>query len=182
MALLTISEQQALKPISANWEKAPKLTGGVSQFEQLTEEVQDLVLPKLLGYALYQDVVKNPTEARNLILLEGGTFTDCNGNDIDFKGLKFQLAYFNYERYVNVSNIADTASGMRAKNIPQSEPIRDGVIKREGAFANSKAMSDFNLMEMFLNENTDTYSLWVCTLKERNIPTANMINLRNTSL
>jgi len=180
MALITIEEQQVLKPLSANWVKMAKLSGGVSHFEQLAEEVESVDLAKLLGYALYQDIVKNPAEARNVTLLEGGTFTDCNGLPVDFKGIKYQLAYFNYQRYVNSSSFSDTATGMRQKTGEKSEPLRDGIIKRETQFSNAIAMNDFSLMEMFLNENSDTYTLWICSNEKKNRPTSEMINLRNT--
>lgn len=177
--LITIAEQQEIKPISANWAAMAKLNGGTTHFEQLVQDVQDMKLPKLLGYALYQDVVKNPTSVNNVVLLDGGSFEDSNGNLIDFKGIKYQLAWFNFQRYVEVSNFSDTSTGMRTKTAEKSQPLRDGMIKREQTFSENKAMQDFELMKLFLIENSDTYPLFDCT-KEKNTSSVNIYNIRKT--
>ena len=82
MQILTIIQQQALKPIDSNWSATQKYTGGLNNFEQLESEVEDTDLDSLVGTALLQDLQNNPAIADNLILLDGGTFTDWSLNVI----------------------------------------------------------------------------------------------------
>lgn len=179
MALLTLTQQNNFKPISSNWSNQNKTTGGKSNFEQLQYEVENKELKKLLSPAFLLDIQTNPTTAANLLLLNGTTFEDCNGNDIQFEGIRFQLAYMNYSKYVGISSNADTFTGMVRQNRAETTPISEGSLKREQLDAREIALQDFEIMKLFLNENYADYPLWLFSSTKR-IYTPKLTTFRKT--
>jgi hypothetical protein len=167
MALLTLSQQNNDKPISPNWANQIKVIGGKTNFAQLQEEVENKELRKLLGPALLLDIQTNPGTAANTILLDGTTFQDCDGNNVKFEGIRFQLSFMNYSKYVGISDIADTFTGMQIQNRAETTPISDGAKLREKLDAREIALQDFEIMKLYLNDNTSTYPLWNCTNTKR---------------
>lgn len=160
--LLSLAQQQAIKTISPNWANYVKTTGGTTNYEQLALEVEESDLQKLLGAALLQDLQDNPTETNNAILLNGGTFEDCNGNTIKFKGLRYVLAYMNYSQQILESDVADTFTGFVKKNRNEADGLSFGEKKQLMINAREKAMAQWELAKQFLNDNTDLYELWYC--------------------
>ena len=57
MALLTISEQQGIKPISPNWASFIKITGGRNNFVQLQEEVEEKELLIIVTKIVFKEQV-----------------------------------------------------------------------------------------------------------------------------
>ena len=162
MALLQLPTQQQIKPISLNWAASGKQQYGVSNYDQLATEVEETDLQKLLGAALLQDIQDNPDEPRNVTLLEGGTFEDCNGNTIKFKGLYYILAYMNYSQYITESFAQDTFTGFVKKERNEATSLSAAERKEIKLNVREKAMYQFDLLKQFLNENTATYPLWYC--------------------
>ena len=80
--IVTYAIQQGIKPVSAN---------NQVKFEQISKETEALYLSQYLGRAFAYDVQQNPENYEDL--LDGIEFTDCNDNTINFKGLKYILAY-----------------------------------------------------------------------------------------
>lgn len=160
--LLSLAQQQAIKTISPNWANAVKATGGTTNYDQLALEVEENDLQKLLGAALLQDIQDNPTEPRNVTLLDGGTFEDCNGNTIKFKGLRYVLAYMNYSQQILESDVADTFTGFVKKNRNEADHLSFGEKKQLMINAREKAMTQWELVKQFLTDNTSTYTLWYC--------------------
>lgn len=154
MSLLTYIQQQAIKPISANNE---------SKYAQIASEVEEVELRDLLGVALLQDVQDNPTSTYNLLLLDGSTFKDCNGNTVKQKGLRYVLAYFNYARYVGNSVINDTFTGIVQKSREESETVSEGTTKRLMLENRKIAMREWELIKDYLDENSDNFPLWNCS-------------------
>lgn len=161
--LLSLAQQQAIKPISPNWANTIKSVGGVSNYDQLALEVEDNDLQQLLGAALLQDIQDNPTEARNVILLDGGSFEDCNGDTIKFKGLRYVLAYMNFSQQIMESDIADTFTGFVKKNRNEADSLGFSEKKQSMISTREKAMTQWNLTKQYLNENTELYPLWYCS-------------------
>jgi hypothetical protein len=179
MALLTLVQQQANKFISENWANTVKVVGGVTQFEQLQIEVEDQDLKKLLGPALLYDIQQNPTDPKYINLLDGLAFQDCNDNTVEFKGIRYQLSFMNYGEYVPISGHADTFTGMVRQNRTETTPLSEGAIKREQSRAREIALTDFEVMKTYLNDNTDTYPLWNCTNKKK-LYTPKLFTVRKT--
>ena len=167
MTLLTLTQQNSFKPISQNWAASAKLTGGVDNFTQLATEVENKELKSLLGIALLQDVQVRPTVAPNDDLLDGADFEDCNGNTISHKGLRFILAYLNWSKYVSESFVSDTYTGMVKKNRNEAESLTSGDIKRLQQDAREIALQEFELVKDYLNENTDSFPLWIASSSKK---------------
>ena len=161
-ALLNLSRQQTIKIISPNWTKASKITGGPTNYEQLAQEVEEKELRSLCGVALLQNVQDNPTTSENLTLLDGGTFSDCDGNTIKFKGLRYILAYMNYSKYIYESTISDSFTGMVSKNRTEATNLGNGSKKAIQNDAREIALQEWELTKAFLNDNKETYPLWEC--------------------
>lgn len=100
MTLLTIAEQQEIKPIAEHNKK---------EFAQLAQEVEISDLQDLISREFYQEIIRNPQKYKEL--LNGGSYTYC-GNTYTFRGLKAVMAYLIYARYIRQSYIKDTYSGM----------------------------------------------------------------------
>lgn len=157
MALLTISEQNTIKAISQNWANKVKVGSGVKNFEQLENEIENVKYKKMIGAALLYDIQQNPTAPEYLNLLNGSTFLNCHNNPVEFKGIKYQLAYMLYAKYVGVSDQEDTFTGMIRQNRTESTPLSEGAIKREQRDAEEAAQTDFELMQEFIIKNISLY-------------------------
>lgn len=152
MPLLTFSQQQTIKEISANKE---------STYDRLATEVEEKELQDLLGVALLQDVQDNSGTTENVKLLNGSTFTDCNGNTIKHKGIRWILAYMNYSEYLGTSFVNDTFSGFTQKIRADSEQLSEGSIKRLQLSNRELALTQWQLTRSFLDENSSDYPLWI---------------------
>lgn len=161
-AILTLIQQNSFKVISENWANTKKLVGGVSNFEQLEKEVEQKELKQLLGVALLQDLQANPGTAANIELLDGASFVDCNNNTINQLGLRFVLAYLNHSKYIPVSGIESTFTGLVQKNRNETQNISDGKESKLQLDSREIALQEFQLIKQFLNENSDDYPLWIC--------------------
>lgn len=176
--LLSLSQQQAIKKISPNWAAATKSTGGVTNYEQLAQEVQDFYLGDFLGNGFAYDVILTP--ANYVALLDGVTFEDYLGNTVNHLGLRYCIAYWNYANYVQDSMFEDTFTGMVQKNRQETESLSSGNITRLQTNARNIAEKAFNNIKMYLDINSVDYPLWVCA-KSRKPYQPNMINVRKTS-
>ena len=150
--LITFNEQQGIKPIADNSEK---------RFDQIMEETQTNELQDLLGFQLYQDLIQNPTDAKYVDLLDGTTFTYCD-QTITMAGLKTVLAHYFYANYTRENPSHDTFSGHRIHQIPESNPINDVAQKKIESRARETAYKFWREVELFLNENRNTYEYWRC--------------------
>jgi len=167
MGLLTLVQQQSIKPISNNWAVTVKNTGGLSNFLQVESEVEENELRDLLGVALLQDIQDNPTDANNVLLLDGSTFEDCNGNTVKTKGLRYVIAYMVHSQEVFESKIADTFSGYVNKNRQETTDLNQGQTKTLQARSRELALTEFELIRQYLDENSTTYPLWICGISKK---------------
>jgi len=150
--LLSLAQQQEIKPISSN---------NTDKYQLLASEVEELELKKLLGVALLQDLQTNPTAANNLILLNGGTFTQ-SGVSVKHKGIRYVTAYLNISKYIGESYVNDTFTGFTKKKREESDSLNEGEIKRLQNLNREIALSEFELIRCFLDQNNTTYNLWIC--------------------
>lgn len=157
---LTLAQQQALKPISPNWCNFTKFTGGVTNFEQLATEVEELELKKLLGAAFLQAIQAAPGDYT--ILLAGGSYTNSYDEAVAFKGIRYILAYMNFSKYIGESYIADTFTGMVRKRREETEGLSIGEIKMLQADAREMAMQEWELLKDYMDLNSELYPLWHC--------------------
>lgn len=167
--LLSLQEQQAIKPISKNNDR---------KYEGIALEVENSKLRELIGAAFLYDIQKNPENYTNL--LEGVEFTDCNGNAVQHRGLKYVLAYLNYASYVTKSFIQDTYTGLKQKNIPESEAVSDGTIKRLQLDAQNIAMSEWAMVKEYIELNSKDYPLFSCSSATKKHFTPRITTIRKT--
>lgn len=95
----------------------------VELIETYIQEAQELDLKNLLCRAFYFDVLNNYQQPAYQALIHGETYTDAEGNTIEFKGLKAVLVYYAYARYVMRSSATDTPFGMVQKTTEFSQPV-----------------------------------------------------------
>jgi hypothetical protein len=161
MALLTLAQQQPIKAVSPNWAAAAKVTGGVTNYVQTEIEVEENELKDLLGVALLQDLQTNPTTALNIALLDGASFTDCNNNTVNMKGLRYVIAFMVHAQQVVESKYADTFTGYVNKNRNETNNVEQGERKKIQARSKEIALQEFELIKQYLNENSADYPLWI---------------------
>jgi hypothetical protein len=154
--IVTYDIMQTIKPISAN---------NRNVFGQYSQETEDYYLPKYLGRAFAYDVQENPANYTDL--LDGVEFTDCDGNTIKFKGLKYVLAYLIYPEYLEKTKYRDTYTGMVTKVREEASTISQGQEEKLKNRYRRQAEDQVQVMNMYLNENTDTYTLWDCGVKSK---------------
>jgi V8-like Glu-specific endopeptidase len=157
MSLLTYSQQQTIKAISAN---------NQSKYAQLEKEVEDNELRRLLGVEFLQDITTHATSEPYKTLVEGGDFENSNGNTVTHKGLQFVLAYMVYSKYIGESFITDTFSGFVQKTRTDSEGISEGTIRRLQEETRKLALTEWELIKEYLNLNTGSFTLWNSTYKK----------------
>jgi hypothetical protein len=163
--LLTLAQQQAIKPISPNWCNTSKFQSGVTNFEQLNTEVEELELKKLLGAAFLQAIQAAPTQTTPVnynLLLVGGSYVNSYDETVIFKGLRYILAYMNFSKYIGESFIADTFTGLVRKKREETENLSIGEIKMLQADAREIAMQEWELIKDYLTLNDTLYPLWHC--------------------
>ena len=150
--LWSSSEQQAIKPISAN---------NISRkFNSLAELTQQKDLRPLLGWEMFQDLVNNPTVGANATLLDGGNFT-YNGKTYSFDGLKYVLAHLFFANYIT-DNIEDTFIGMVVKANEDSQPASQGDKKNLQNMARETAMQYWEDCKMYIEANIASFPYYDC--------------------
>jgi hypothetical protein len=155
MAILSYSQQQAIKPISAN---------NQSKYAQIEKEVEENELRRLLGVAFLQAVQTTPGDYTDL--LDGDDFENYDGDEISHKGLRYVISYMVFSRYLGESNVVDTFSGFVSKNRTDAETISDGSIRRLQEENRQLAMVEWELIREYLDINSANYPLWKSTYKK----------------
>jgi hypothetical protein len=156
-ALWTSTNQQAIKPISAN---------NLGKFDNLALETQIKDLKPLIGFDMFQDLLQNPTATANKALLDGGEYT-YNGVTYEFKGLIYVLCYFFYANYVMTSWYADTFTGFVAKNHDDAQPASSGDKKNLRDLNVEIAMQYWEDCKHFIAANSSDYPYFLCTTPNR---------------
>lgn len=139
MALLTFNEQQSIKPISAN---------NQGKYAQLQKDVEDIQLPRLLGYKLAQLVQTTPSSYTDL--LNGSEFAYCDYT-LKHKGLKYCLAYFTYAEYVTQSMFEDTFTGFQHQNRAETTRATGGELKQIAQLSINAAETAFELVKKYID-------------------------------
>ena len=148
MALLwSYSDQQGIKPISANNE--PK-------WEQLAIEVQYAKLKDMMGADFYQDVINNPATTWNAKLIDGGTYTKGTIT-YEFAGLKTVLSFLLYSRYIIEINAQDTYAGFMQNENPNAQHISFGQKKDLKSTMNVQAEKHWADCRDFVCENSTEF-------------------------
>lgn len=98
------------------------------KIEEAIRLAQTSDLVAILG-DFYFDVLKNKDETTYAPLMDGGYFTDDDGEEYYQEGIKRMLADYVYGRYIYTINANPTPFGMQAKYTDDSNPIDRNQIK-----------------------------------------------------
>jgi len=153
--LITSVDVNKIKRISLNQNDA-------RQLDPFITEAQNFDLKTQMGDAFFQDVVTNPGEPDNVVLLDGAIYKDDDGNDVEFTGIKAVLVYFAYGRYINGKNAQDTPHGFVNKTGENSAKIDAIEVSRQSKQAQAGAFALWRDVITFLNSNINDnkYPLW----------------------
>ena len=125
----------------------------------IIEDAELLDLKPLLGEALYNDIVDNPTTAANIKLLDPLTYT-YNGTQYKHQGLKKVLSIFVNSRYVLSGSYVDTGFGLVQKNNQDSTPVPEASKRNIHKQDKQTATAYFNEVALYLNRNASDHPLW----------------------
>lgn len=117
MALWTLEQQQAIKPIDQN---------SLDKFEQLQREVELCDVEQYLGMEFYQELKRNLSEYDTL--MNGGSY-ELGGYTYSFSGLIYVLSYLLFARYIRQSYIVDSYSGFVQHTGNDFKQISGGELK-----------------------------------------------------
>jgi len=151
-ALWLSSEQQTIRPISAN--------NIDRKFARLAELTMVKDLKPLLGFDMFQDLIQNSSETANAKLLAGGTYT-YNGVTYTFDGLKYVLANFLFANYI-VDNLEDTFTGFVTKSNEDSQPASSGDKKNLRDLAVETAMQYWEDCKKYIEANSSDFPYYDC--------------------
>lgn len=153
--LITFADFAGIKTINLNQNQERQLDPFIAEAEKFDTK-------KLLGAALFQDIIDNPADPDNVTLLDGATYNNNNGDPVSFEGLKVMIVYFAFARYVGGKNITDTAFGFVNKQGENSDQVDNAGISRECKSSISAAFAVWNEIKDFLNAqiNASKYTLW----------------------
>jgi hypothetical protein len=113
-----------------------------------------------LGSVFYTDLVTNKLDANYVLLLDGGTYTNPNGYDVNFQGLKASISCYAYARYMFSKNAVDTPFGMVAKTSDYSEKADASIIQTIASAKRSEATAYLNECIEFIRNNLDDFPLY----------------------
>jgi hypothetical protein len=164
--LITNSDVQEIENISPTFIS--------DRFNAFATRVQRIQLRELLGDALWYDFFQNITDAKYVTLRDGGTYTNCDNETVQYFGLKPFITYHWLVLYVSQADYF--ASNIGGKQFREDgsfdihkykRQIRDNYLEEAIRFRNN--------ITAFLNENESTYPLWNTGDENGNVTEYNLI-------
>ena len=129
----------------------------IDNFLLLLSDAQEIDLKQLLGHQLYIDICENPDDYTNV--LDPYTWT-YNAKKYSHRGLKCVLANFVATRQHQSSASVSTPFGEMLPNSEFSTRAPEKEIARKAALTQSKALSYWEDVKLFLIHNSTTYPLF----------------------
>lgn len=158
--LWTLANQTAIRPISDN---------NAGKFTQLAADTQIKDLKPLLGWDMFQDIIRNPTTVANALLIAGGTYV-YQGITYEFSGLKAVLSYFLYANYI-MDNMQDTFHGFVTKNTEDSTAASSGDKKNLRDQNREIALQHWYDCQQFIEANASDYPYYIFKTRNNRIIT-----------
>lgn len=122
-------------------------------------EAQRFDIRPFFGDAFFYDILANKTQDKYIDLLDG-TEWEYLDNTIQFDGIRMAIAYFAFSRYIQNSSVFISKYGVVNKMNDSSEPADEKTIARLVNQARAAGNAIIEQTKIFLNNNTDTYTLW----------------------
>lgn len=132
----------------------------VELIESYIQEAQEFDLKNLLCRTFYFDLINNYQQPAYQALIHGETYTDADGNSIEFKGLKAVIVYYAYSRYVMQSSAIDTPFGMVQKTTEFSQPVSLSEKRDISDRAAISAAAYWEECKLYLDKKSDTFPKW----------------------
>lgn len=154
--IVTLTIQQTIKPV---------VVDDVDKFEQLSFEVQQFEISKLLGDALYNDMLDNITDAKYVKLITGDSWT-VNGRKYVHNGLQTVIAYINYSKWLYRSQVIESYTGAVIQKSDYADRAQEGYIKQLSDEARQYAMEEWAKVEQYIIDHADDYPYY-CTSESR---------------
>ena len=101
--LITLDDIREVRKIAANYDQ--------DKTDNFIQLAQTQHLRPLIGAGLYYDLLQNITAPNYVKLINGDTYTDRNGDTVQYYGLKPYLAYFWLAVYTREGNSQQTEIG-----------------------------------------------------------------------
>jgi len=95
-------------------------------------------------------------------LLEGGTYTDCNGKLKPFEGIYKILAYYSYSRYIILNGFSDTPNGLVQKTNEFSIPKPLKELEQFSDKYRNMGYISFGRTQSFICQNSDVFNYNHC--------------------
>lgn len=132
----------------------------VELIEQYIQEAQDLDLKEIVCREFYYDILKNFQQPEYQKLIHGETYTDSEGNEIEYKGIKAVLVYFAYARYILRGHITDTPFGMVQKTNEFSQPVSSAEKREVRDRSRIDAMNYWQECKIYLDQHVQLFPKW----------------------
>lgn len=126
---------------------------------------QNVDIRPVLGEAFWTDLIQNRTQTKYLTLLDGGTYTDDNGNVVTFQGLKSAIACFTYARYIMYKNAVDTPFGVVSKVTEYSQMSDTKLILSIASDKRNEGSLYLQNCIAYIEQNEATYTLFGSTAR-----------------
>lgn len=143
----------------------------VSTIENFIQQAQDMDLKEIMCRAFFYDLIKNNQLPEYQKLIHGCVYTDLDGVEVAYKGLKAVLVYFTESRYVQRGHIVDTPFGQVTKTNNNSEAIASAERRDISNRARLDAMLYWDECKRYLNKNVDVFTVWKdcddCNIKRK---------------
>ncbi len=143
----------------------------ISDYVQISDTVYDNVLnehinnaqfidvQKLMGADFFNDLIRNPTDANYVSLLDEGDYIH-KGTTYTNYGLRAVIVYYTNSRYKLSGSQTDTPFGLVEKVTSDSTPVADSSKKTAHKMNQQIAYNYWENVRLFLDRNSDDYPLW----------------------
>lgn len=132
----------------------------VELIEQYIQEAQDIDLKEIVCREFYYDLLKNFQLSEYQKLIHGETYTDADGNVIEYKGIKAVLVYFAYARYILRGHITDTPFGVVQKTNEFSQPVSSAEKREVRDRSRIDAMLYWDEVKKYLDQHVQLFPKW----------------------
>lgn len=161
--LVTLEDMRRVRPLVQNISRFEK-------FEQFVKKAQLLDVRPVLGIRLFTELLANSGDERFQNLLNGETYTDASGNDVEFLGLKDIICLFAFSRFIEQHGISITETGAVEKNIQEATNVDYRRLDRLSRDAKTEATQYIEDLKMYLYYKRELFPLYNAYTMEVDYP------------
>lgn len=139
----------------------------IDTFNSYITDYQYDLLIDMLGAELYNDFNANPTDAKWTDFQNGITYTDCNGDVQNWRGLKDLLIPFVYSKFTLENYKKQVQSGVVKPKFENADILNERERKEVAYKAWNDFISKYYEAYMFLYTYESTYTDFSCFFKRK---------------